>query len=81
MATSFLFVHQNFPGQYPHVAAALASSSQNTVMALGEVGNAKRRPVIPGVKLWGYPAPAPANRSTHHYVKQTAAAGAAAGSR
>ncbi len=74
MSKSILFIHQNFPGQYPHVAAALAASGQYAVVALGEVGNAKRRPPIPGVKLWGYPAPAPATRSTHHYVKPLEAA-------
>lgn len=74
MSISILFVHQNFPGQYPHVAAALAASAQHAVVALGEVVNAKRRQRIPGVKLWGYPAPAPATRSTHHYVKPLEAA-------
>jgi glycosyltransferase involved in cell wall biosynthesis len=69
-----LFVHQNFPGQYMHIAAALAASGKHEVVALGEVANAQRRQRIPGVNLWGYKAPAPASRGTHHYVKPLEAA-------
>ena len=29
-----LFVHQNFPGQFMHLAPALAADPQNTVVAL-----------------------------------------------
>ena len=63
-----LFVHQNFPGQYRHVAAALAQTPGWEVAALGDVKNVKQRPAIPGVKLAGYPTPQPATKSTHHYV-------------
>ncbi len=64
-----LFIHQNFPGQYLHVAAALARSGKHEVAALGDAANAKRRAKIQGLNLWGYKAPPPASRSTHHYVK------------
>jgi glycosyltransferase involved in cell wall biosynthesis len=63
-----LFVHQNFPGQYRHVAAALAQTPGWEVVALGDVKNIKQRPAIPGVKLAGYPSPQPATPRTHHYV-------------
>ena len=63
-----LFVHQNFPGQYRHVAAALAQTPGWEVMALGDVKNIKQRPAIPGVKLAGYPTPQGATPRTHHYV-------------
>jgi glycosyltransferase involved in cell wall biosynthesis len=63
-----LFVHQNFPGQYRHVAAALAQTPGWEVAALGDVKNIKQRPAIPGVKLAGYPSPQPATPRTHHYV-------------
>jgi len=46
-----LFVHQNFPGQYRHLAAHYARGRGNQVLALGEARNL--RP-IPGVKLLGY---------------------------
>ncbi len=50
-----LFVHQNFPGQYRHLAAYYARDNQ--VVALGEKANVARQPRIPGVQLFGYEAP------------------------
>jgi glycosyltransferase involved in cell wall biosynthesis len=52
-----LFVHQNFPGQYRHLAAYYARDNQ--VVALGEKANVARQPRIPGVQLFGYEAPEP----------------------
>lgn len=63
-----LFIHQNFPGQYRHVAAALAKTPGWEVVALGDPHNIKNRPLIPGVKLGGYKSPATATPHTHHYV-------------
>ncbi|HEX5476980.1 MAG TPA: glycosyltransferase [Burkholderiales bacterium] len=51
-----LFIHQNFPGQYRHLAAHCASQPGNVVAALGETTNL-RRPRLPGVRLFGYPGP------------------------
>jgi len=53
----FLFVHQNFPGQYRHIAAHLARAGHE-VVAVGEGPNLKRTPRLPGVKLFAYDAPA-----------------------
>jgi len=64
-----LFVHQNFPAQYRHVAAALARTPGWEVVALGDTLNIKQRPAIPGVRLAGYGTPATASPHTHHYVK------------
>jgi glycosyltransferase involved in cell wall biosynthesis len=64
-----LFVHQNFPGQYRHLAAALARTPGWQVTALGDTKFVGQRPKIPGVKLVGYPTPPGASQSTHHYVK------------
>jgi glycosyltransferase involved in cell wall biosynthesis len=50
----FLFVHQNFPGQYRHLAAHYAAQPGNEVVALGEKGNLARRPLLPQVKSYGY---------------------------
>jgi glycosyltransferase involved in cell wall biosynthesis len=49
-----LFVHQNFPGQYPHLARHYAALPGHEVVAVGEKANLLRRPHIPGVKLLGY---------------------------
>ena len=49
-----LFVHQNFPGQYVHLAAHYAARPGNQVVALGQKDNVLRRARIPGVQLWGY---------------------------
>jgi glycosyltransferase involved in cell wall biosynthesis len=53
----FLFVHQNFPGQYRHLAPALAGRGHE-VAGLGEAHNvARQRGLVPGVKLFGYRMP------------------------
>ncbi|MGX7705973.1 glycosyltransferase [Methylobacterium sp. Gmos1] len=52
-----LFVHQNFPGQYRHVAPALAARPGTEVVALG----INPAPVLPGVRHVRY---AVAGRST-----------------
>jgi glycosyltransferase involved in cell wall biosynthesis len=51
-----LFVHQNFPGQYRHLAAHYASLRGYEVLAVGEKGNLERQPRLPGVKLFAYEA-------------------------
>lgn len=50
----YLFVHQNFPGQYGRIAAHYAAQTGNQVVAIGERANLQRRQQIPGVKLLGY---------------------------
>lgn len=53
-----LFVHQNFPGQYRHLAPYFAGQPGNEVAAVGEKANVLRqRPAMPGVKLLGYDLP------------------------
>jgi len=48
----FLFVHQNFPGQYRHLAGSLVP--EHEVMALGEAANLRRQSAIAGVRRVGY---------------------------
>ena len=50
----FLFVHQNFPGQYRHLAAHYAADAGCRVVAVGEKPNLARQPRLPGVQLLGY---------------------------
>ncbi len=63
-----LFVHQNFPGQYKHIAPALAADPENQVVAIGEAGNLGRLG-DPRVREIGYPKPDGAGERTHHYIR------------
>ena len=65
---NILFVHQNFPGQYPHLARALAQRGHQ-VVALGEQANLRDRPDIAGVTRIGYASPPPGNVNTHPYLR------------
>lgn len=47
-----LFVHQNFPGQYRHLAASLAG--EHEVVGLGDASNLRGKPPLPGVRRVGY---------------------------
>lgn len=48
-----LFVHQNFPGQYRHIAAHYARAGHQ-VVAIGEKANVLRQPRIAGLQRLGY---------------------------
>jgi glycosyltransferase involved in cell wall biosynthesis len=50
---SYLFVHQNFPGQYRHLAAHLAASG-NRIVAIGDKANLRPQARVPGVELLNY---------------------------
>ena len=53
-----LFVHQNFPGQYRHLAAHYAAAGGHEVVCVGEKTNVLRqRPALAGAKLLGYELP------------------------
>lgn len=76
----FLFVHQNFPGQYLHLALHLARQG-HAVAAIGDKANLlRRRAQVPGIRLLGYEAtPAPAGDGLNAAMARgRAAAGAAA---
>lgn len=61
-----LFVHQNFPAQYRHVAPALARRKGTQVVALGEnAGDA-----LPGVQHLRYKAPPSGAETTHRYLRR-----------
>jgi len=70
-----LFVHQNFPGQFRHLAPALAAQAENQVVALGDETNIRAAAGLhPRLGLCGYPAPAGASAQTHHYLHSTESA-------
>ena len=63
-----LFVHQNFPGQYRHLAAHYAALGHE-VIGVGEKSNVlSARPQLPGVKLLGYEMPALQGDSLHKAI-------------
>ena len=57
----YLFVHQNHPGQYLHIARHLAASQQHDVVFISEP-NSNR---IPGVRTVPYAKPRPAAAEAH----------------
>jgi len=63
---NFLFIHQNFPGQFRHLAAAIAREPNNRVVFLTK----RQDRELPRVERAVYPAPRGANPQTHHYLHQ-----------
>ncbi|WP_119421092.1 glycosyltransferase family 4 protein [Desertibaculum subflavum] len=61
-----LFIHQNFPGQYKHVAAAFAADKAHQVVAIGR-DNAKP---LAGVRLERYARPRGAHAGTHPFARR-----------
>ena len=67
---NILFVHQNFPGQFRHIAAHFAADPAHRVVALGEAANLKRATGLhPRIELCPCPSPAPAGSATHRYLQ------------
>lgn len=63
-----LFLHHNFPGQYKHLAVALARQG-HTVYALGDADNVGAERRAAGVRIFTYETPRGATPSTHHYLR------------
>lgn len=59
-----LFIHQNFPGQYKHLAPALAARSGNEVVALA----INKQPELPGVKTIRYEPKRGTGKDTHRWI-------------
>jgi glycosyltransferase involved in cell wall biosynthesis len=69
-----LFVHQNFPGQFRHLAMALAGQKDVKVVAIGEHANVAGLPVPAGIERLTYtPARAP-TKGVHPYLGNVEAA-------
>lgn len=64
---NILFVHQNFPGQYLHLAQALAADPRNRVVFITQ----RREGTLPGVRKLVYRPDRQAGTSTHHYLQGT----------
>lgn len=63
----FLFVHQNFPGQYLHLARHLAADRSNEVVFITQREDAK----LAGVRNVVYKPTRPVTGGVHHYVQET----------
>jgi glycosyltransferase involved in cell wall biosynthesis len=61
---NILFVHQNMPGQFKHLAPYLAAKG-NQVVFLTQ----RQDMTIPGVRTVSYAKPRDAGAATHHYVR------------
>ena len=62
-----LFIHQNFPGQYRHLAKAVAQNPQNQVVAIGEQ---RKKPIeIKNIQHVWYKRPKGAGAQTHPYIR------------
>ncbi|HJV81888.1 glycosyltransferase family 4 protein [Noviherbaspirillum sp.] len=64
-----LFVHQNFPGQYQHLARYLGATSGNEVVFITQRQNAS----LPGVRTIVYKPRRPVTAGIHHYLRETEA--------
>lgn len=64
-----LFIHQNFPGQYLHLARHLSALGGHTIVGLGEAKNIKARGTLKGITTRGYATPEDAGTQTHHYLR------------
>ena len=62
---NILFVHQNMPGQFGHLAAHLARDSENRVVFLTKAD----RPSPPGTSCVRYRPSRASHPSTHHYLR------------
>ena len=66
----YLFIHQNFPGQFRHIARMLADDPTNQVIGIGEARNLQGRPVLhPRIRVLGHQPHGGAHQETHHYLR------------
>lgn len=64
-----LFVHQNFPGQYLHLARHLGASAEHEVVFITQRTDAD----LPGVRKIVYKPARAVTAGIHHYVRETEA--------
>jgi len=60
-----LLIHQNFPGQFRHLASALAAMPQHEVVAIGR----DKAPGMDGVRLMRYGLHRDPSPRIHHYLR------------
>lgn len=61
---NILFVHQNFPGQFQHLAVALAAQPGHRILAL----HVNATPALPGVQMVRYPIGSDTTPGVHRWL-------------
>lgn len=70
----FLFVHQNFPGQFRHILHALAGDRQHVIVGIGDAAHVKPDTLShPRITVRTYPSPIGGGQHTHPYLRETEA--------
>lgn len=66
----YLFIHQNYPGQFKHLAGELAKIPGNKIVALVDEKNLREASsnLSPGITLMSYATPRGATKETHRYL-------------
>ena len=64
-----LFIHQNFPGQYLHLARHLGANPANEVVFITQRTDAE----LTGVRKVLYKPQRPVTPQNHHYLRETEA--------
>jgi len=64
-----LFVHQNFPGQYKHLAKILADQGHHVLALCDERLVSHAQSAFPKIKVIGYPSPQEPALGTHRYLR------------
>ena len=66
----FLFVHQNFPGQFRHIAKALAQDDTHQIVAIGHFPGFQGASALdPKIQLFGYKTPKASHTESHYYLR------------
>ena len=66
----YLFIHQNFPAQFRHIARVLADDPANFVIGIGDESNLKSKPGLhPRIRLLFYQLNQTVHKETHHYLR------------
>src|SRR5260221_14660136 len=68
---NLLFAHQNFPGQYYHLARHLGRAGNHRVVFITQRADAQ----IDGVRKVVYAPPRAVTPTMHHYLRETEAGG------
>lgn len=68
-----LFIHQNLPGQYKHLAPALAVKGNEIVGLTDERNVSRAHHLLKGIRVAAYASPCGATASTHGYLQDAEA--------